>query len=86
MNRWGRSSVVERKLCMFEAPGSIPGVSTFLIFISKLGFLRVSNTVVFIREKRNVKTLLICYVFSSISPHYQKKANYFWWLIGCFHL
>ena len=28
----GCSSVVERKLCMFEAPGSIPGVSTYFIY------------------------------------------------------
>ena len=26
---WGCSSVVERMLCMYEAPGSIPGISTF---------------------------------------------------------
>ena len=25
--RWGCSSVVERMLCMYEAPGSIPGIS-----------------------------------------------------------
>ena len=25
---WGCSSVVERMLCMYEAPGSIPGIST----------------------------------------------------------
>jgi hypothetical protein len=30
---WGYSSVVERMLCMYEAPGSIPGISTrFLPF------------------------------------------------------
>ena len=26
---WGCSSVVERTLCMCEAPGSIPGISIF---------------------------------------------------------
>lgn len=26
----GCSSVVERMLCMYEAPGSIPGISNFL--------------------------------------------------------
>ena len=39
-DKWGRSSVVERKLCMFEAPGSIPGVST-VYFATKIGLKKV---------------------------------------------
>ncbi len=36
----GCSSVVERMLCMYEAPGSIPGISTFYV---SLYVLFVSN-------------------------------------------
>lgn len=31
--RWGCSSVVERSLRMWEAPGSIPGISTFFFLV-----------------------------------------------------
>jgi hypothetical protein len=33
LQQGGCSSVVERMLCMYEAPGSIPGISKILLLV-----------------------------------------------------
>ena len=44
---WGCSSVVERMLCMYEAPGSIPGIS-----IAMFCFYREENNPCWIEIRR----------------------------------
>ena len=40
---WGCSSVVERMLCMYEAPGSIPGISMFLLTLMRLYYASLKS-------------------------------------------
>ena len=84
---WGCSSVVERMLCMYEAPGSIPGIST----LAELRFQLTSHCLILVRinieayimESFKVKCIELWGKYSSkplhpcliriVAPIYQEK-------------
>ena len=55
LNIWGCSSVVERMLCMYEAPGSIPGISIYFNCIQKLVDNVFKNLTIIIVDKMEMQ-------------------------------